>query len=439
MKKRSLKTANRFIAFIKVFVIVAIASKPSSVLAQGLVFKDPLLISGTDKSDGAVYRFSNVADKVDALLTISGRSSSKVKLSNIDLTNTGWDKAFQPQISYNTNGDASGSSDWWMDFDISFVTSNAAVPVVVSNFNVTAIDIDGDGKHLREYVALKGLKSYTVENRSALSISDLLELVTGLLTPTGKKFDGSLTDYANIDTNATKVMVTATYQNKSQFRIRAGGTSTSSSVSANRMYSFWFKSFSYQAPVQGSLPITLSAFTAKKAGSSVALNWSTEMEKNVSHYVVERSTNGTDFADAGLIFTAESNSSVHKEYSFNDDVKNVSAGLLYYRLRIVDLDGRYEQSAIRIIRTDEEKERTKILVYPNPVVSNVLITLPAVWQDKQVSVQVINTNGLVVKNLTDARAGQTENMNVAGLPPGLYIVKVTSGKETTVQQLVKMK
>jgi len=435
MKKRSLKTANRFIAFIKVLVIVAVASNPSPVLAQGLVFKDPVLVSGTDKSDGATYRFPNVADKVDALLTISGRSSSKVKLSNIDLTNTGWDKAFQPQISYNGDGPA----DWWMDFDISFVSTNTTLPVVVSNFNVTALDIDGDGKRLREYVALKGLKSYTVENRSALSISDLLELVTGLLTPTGKRFDGSLTEYSGIDTSATKVMVTATYQNKSQFRVRAGGTSSSGSISADRMYSFWFKSFSYQAPVQSSLPITLSAFTAQKSGNSVVLNWSTEMEKNVSHYIIERSTNGSDFVDAGLIFSTESNSSVHKEYSFNDDVKSMSASLLYYRLKIVDLDGKYEQSAIRTIRTAEEKERTKILVYPNPAVSDVLITLPATWQNKQVIVQVVNTNGLVVKNITDARAGQTENVNVAGLPPGIYIVKVISGKETAVQQLIKMR
>jgi hypothetical protein len=191
--------------------------------------------------------------------------------------------------------------------------------------------------------------------------------------------------------------------------------------------------------VQGSLPITLSAFTAKKAGNGVMLNWSTEMEKNVSHYIVERSTNGSDFVDAGLLFSAESNSSVHKEYSFNDDVKNISASLLYYRLKIVDLDGKYEQSAIRTIRTAQEKERTKILVYPNPAVSDVLITLPGTWQDKQVIVQIVNTNGLVVKNITDARAGQTENVNVAGLPPGIYIVKVTSGKETAVQQLVKMR
>jgi len=434
MKKRSLKTANRFIAFIKVLVIVAVASKPSSVLAQGLIFKDPVLVSGTDKSDGATYRFPNVADKVDALLTISGRSSSKVKLSNIDLTNTGWDKAFQPQISYNGDGPA----DWWMDFDIAFVSSTTTVPVVVSNFNVTALDIDGDGKRLREYVALKGLKSYTVENRSALSISDLLELVTGLLTPTGKRFDGSLTEYSGIDTNATKVMVTATYQNKSQFRVRAGGTSSSGSISADRMYSFWFKSFNYQAPVQSTLPVKLSAFNARLNDTKVALTWSTSMEKNVSHFVIQRSLNGSDYSDIGMLFT-NGDSDANRDYAFNDDVKNMSKQVIYYRLKMVDLDARYEFSPVRVIRIGAKSEAPAVLAFPNPVTDNLRITFPSAWQNNKITIDLVNTNGQVIKRITNNNAGQTEMLDVRDLTVGLYMVRVSNGSETAIQRIVKSK
>src|SRR5947209_8930930 len=63
-----------------------------------LVFQNPVLVSGTDGQDGAVYRFSNVATGIDATVTIAGRSSSAVILDNIDVTSTGWNKAFQPQL-----------------------------------------------------------------------------------------------------------------------------------------------------------------------------------------------------------------------------------------------------------------------------------------------------------------------------------------------------
>src|ERR1700733_2561350 len=95
-------------------------------IAQGLIphlsFRNPVLVSGTDKADGAVYRFSNVTTGVDALLKINGRSSTNVELNDIDITSTGYDSAFQPLINY-TNGNSVKSgvtTDWYMEFQISF-------------------------------------------------------------------------------------------------------------------------------------------------------------------------------------------------------------------------------------------------------------------------------------------------------------------------------
>lgn len=122
----------------------------------------------------------------------------------------------------------------------------------------------------------------------------------------------------------------------------------SNNIEADRMYSFWFKSFSCQVPVQSTLPVTLSSFTAKKINSAVVLNWSTEVERNTSHFVIERSTNGPDFTDAGIIFT-DGNADTHREYRFTDDFKSTTSTILYYRLKIVDLNGTYKQSAVRII------------------------------------------------------------------------------------------
>ena len=64
--------------------------------SQDFTFKSPSLDSGSAGKDGAVYRFANVASNVDALVTINARSSVLVSLDSIDVTSTGYDKAFQP-------------------------------------------------------------------------------------------------------------------------------------------------------------------------------------------------------------------------------------------------------------------------------------------------------------------------------------------------------
>jgi hypothetical protein len=440
MYKLYLKCVQKVFSFcmkpVLLLLIISEATLPSATKAQGLVFTNSVLESGNAGADGAVYRFPQVTANVDALITIMGRSSSKVKLTSLDLTGSGWNKAFQPQVAYKTS--VAGQNDWWMEFEIAFVTANTKVPVAISTMDLTAIDVDGDGDDVNEWVSLYNLKSYTIERRTLLQTADILENILNILTPSGKKFTGPVTNYNNIDTNATRVMVTAKYENKTKFRIRTGGHSTAQSINADRMYSFWFKSFSYQAPVENPLPITLSSFTATKTDVRVLLNWSTDMEKNVSHFVIEKSNNGKDFSDAGLVFT-EGNFNTRREYSFTDDLKNAGGSILYYRLKMVDMDGKFTQSVIRIIRLAEDKARVNMLVYPNPVVNDVRITLPLSWQNKPVVIDVLNANGQAVKHVTSSRTGQTETINVSNLPGGLYWIKASNGKETATQQLVKVK
>lgn len=417
-------------------IIVLTASVASQ--AQGLEFKDASLVQGRDGQDGAVYKFPNVAPNVNGFIKIAGRSSSDVKLTSIDLTSTGFNKAFQPHIAYKKKNAGKSERDWWLEFEISFHSAADSSPVVISSLDLTALDIDGDDD-LNEWVALYGFQTYTTEQRTSLTVEDLLESILSTLTLTGKKFSGPNKDYSGIDTSATRLMTTAKYTNKNKMRVRAGGHSDEKDIDTERMYSFWARSFTYQAPVNSSLPVVLSAFTAKKNGSQALLNWTTDVEENVSHFVVEKSLNGREFSEAGVLFT-EGNSTLRREYSFKDDLKAITGGLVYYRLRIVDLDGKYDYSATRIIKMDADNAGAKsITVYPNPVVSELRITMTSTWQDKAVSIQLLNANGQSVKRISNTIAGQTATINVSDLAPGLYLVQVSDGREMAVQRFIKAK
>lgn len=415
-----------------VTVLALVLIQTSASAQQELVFQSSSLKSGTAGSVGAVYKFPSVNSTQDALVTISDRSSSSVTLSSIDLTSTGFTKAFQPQIAYN-NGNVSGAQTWWMEFTITFVDHNTSNPSVINTFNVTALDIDGDGSKLREYDAFYSPASYVLENNSALTVSNLVVSSQTV----GKTFTGALITYNGIDTTQTSVMTTLTYNNVNSIKVRFGGTTTGSVTGANRMYSIWFKNFTYSAPLK-TLPVKLVSFDATLNNKNkVDLKWTTATEENVSHFVVERSTDGVNFSDAGLVF-AVGNSTQKINYSLTDDISNVNATVIYYRLCSVDNDGKFTYSEVRIIRiTKDANSNVAIITYPNPVSNELHITVPANWQNKQISFELFNANGQLMKRTDNSSSSQTETINVNDLSRGLYIVRVSCNGETAQQKIIK--
>ncbi len=399
--------------------------------SQELIFKDPDLESGSDGQNGAVYRFANVRSGVDALVEIKGRSNNVV-LESIDVDDQGWSKAFQPKLG--RTGNLIGIVDWWMEFEIRFVKPATNQEVNVTQFNITAIDIDGDGLTIKEYIEFYRTKSCAIEN-----ITQLVSTYLGSHNNNTEKdyrLTGPLLNFLNIDTAGTNVMATATYANKSKFTIRLGGQQLGlgTSNAGMRFNSLWFRSFTYTAP--RTLPVKLTSFDAALVNKKVALTWSTSQEKNASHFVIERSTDGVDFTDAGIIFT-DGNSEISRSYSFKDPGSTYSKGVLYYRLRIVDLDGQYEYSAIRIVKLGQSDGKLELQAFPNPVVKEVRITIPESWQGRQVVYEVYTQDGQLLKRFLTKSASQTEVINMEFFVPGTYIVKALNDKEMASQRIIK--
>ena len=178
-------------AGVAVLLLVAAFSSANAQTTQELVFDNPVLQSGTDGADGAIYRFPSVAPGTDALVKINGRSSAMVRLVTIDLTNTGFVKSFQPQVTYGSNNTSpAGNTEWWMEFQVSFVKTATNTAATVAAFNVTALDIDGNNDKISEYQSYYGLKSFTLENPTLLTTTLLQETIAGKLTDVGERFNG---------------------------------------------------------------------------------------------------------------------------------------------------------------------------------------------------------------------------------------------------------
>lgn len=413
-------------------LLLAFSSSVQSQTIPELIFKNPTLLSavGTAGNDGAQYLFKSVGPNLDAVVTIISRSSSQVVLGSIDTVGAGlgYDKSFQPVIGI--PGTAPANTNWWMKFNITFFEGGSTINKARMNqFNVTGLDIDGDASALYEWAQMDRVEKIDSAAVNSLSFS--------MISAHGQEWDyrvtGVVANSPGIDTTALNVMATYTYKNKDNFDFTIGAQTTSNTTTAGmRLNSLWFKQFSWS-----NLPLKMVSFAAVLSNNKADLTWKTVAESNVSHFVVEKSFDGKEFNQAGVVF-ARGNETDITVYTFTDILDTDKAGVVYYRIRSVDIDGKFDLSGIRIIHFgNQSKSFVAILTYPNPATNEIRVTIPANWQKMKMSYEIFSLNGQSVLRKEATSSSQTEVLNIANIQPGVYVVRVTGGGETAQQKIIK--
>lgn len=179
----------------------------------------------------------------------------------------------------------------------------------------------------------------------------------------------------------------------------------------------------------GPLPVRLRSFDAVKQSNAALLSWSTVQESNSSHFDVEHSADGVNFIVIGAV-QAVGNTSVKSDYTFIDH--NPITGNNYYRLKMVDKDGNYASSDIRLVNFSI-KNIPAITVYPNPVINEVHITN---LRETNL-IQILSMDGKLVKNV---QANQSAiNIDMSNIAKGVYTIRVTNKftNEVTCLKLLK--
>jgi len=94
-------------------------------------------------------------------------------------------------------------------------------------------------------------------------------------------------------------------------------------------------------------PLSLTDFNAQLRSSEVVLNWTTQNEVNVSRFHIQRSITGRDFATIASVNATGATG--QQQYGFTD-ANYGKAGVLYYRLEMVDKDGKISYSKILSVK-----------------------------------------------------------------------------------------
>ncbi|NWF49184.1 MAG: T9SS type A sorting domain-containing protein [Ignavibacteriaceae bacterium] len=170
------------------------------------------------------------------------------------------------------------------------------------------------------------------------------------------------------------------------------------------------------------IPVELTSFTATADKNKVTLSWSTATEVNNLGFAVERLTDA-GFVQIGFIEGYITTTEKH-DYSFVD--AGLMPGTYTYRLRQVDLDGKFEYSdqvqATIISPSVFSLEQN----YPNPFNPSTKITF-GLAVDSKVNLKVFNILGELVRELVNASmpAGVHEvTFDALNLNSGVYIYKL---------------
>jgi hypothetical protein len=164
------------------------------------------------------------------------------------------------------------------------------------------------------------------------------------------------------------------------------------------------------------LPVELLNFNATLTNNTVKLQWQTASEQNNDYFTVQRSKNGTQWAEVAILNGAGNTSSISNYISTD---KNPLSDISYYRLKQTDFDGTSTFSDIKSI-TNQQKRA--LYIYPNPTQG--LIQIKAVSNELN-ELKVFSASGKDITQKLQFIINKTESitLDLSNLPAGLYYIK----------------
>lgn len=182
------------------------------------------------------------------------------------------------------------------------------------------------------------------------------------------------------------------------------------------------------------LPLRLIAFNAAQHPAGVLLNWKTQMEENVSHFEIEKSVTGSGFEKLGTV-KASGGLQTTQNYSLVDP--KIPAVTTYYRLKMVDLDGKYTISNTIVVKA-ANTTGVSVDVYPNPVTSSATVYVKSDITGTA-TLRVMNMQGatLMMQNAGVSRGENAISLNkLPSLSAGVYSLQVSVNGNTYVTKMM---
>jgi hypothetical protein len=151
------------------------------------------------------------------------------------------------------------------------------------------------------------------------------------------------------------------------------------------------------------LPVYILQFNAQKQANAVVLKWKVYSTGEGGQFVIERSTDGSNFQTIGTLPIPATQGT----YSFDYSDLSYSSGKNYYRLKVMENNAPPKYSAI--VSIDANAFYT---AYPTITTSQLYVKIP-----QATAISIYSINGMLVKKVN---LSSSQNVDVSGLSRGTY-------------------
>ena len=172
------------------------------------------------------------------------------------------------------------------------------------------------------------------------------------------------------------------------------------------------------------VPVSFGSIHVINGHSYNNITWNTYSEAQTNIFKLERSVNGTDFYSIGEI-PASGFSSTIRSYFLRD--MNPANGINYYRVKMIETDGRFQYSSI--VQTTNRPQNNWYIVN-NPGSKNIQV----LGIEKGDEINIFDPLGARVFNGKASR--NYFNIPTTGIANGIYFIKIVNDKGPDIRQVI---
>jgi hypothetical protein len=290
--------------------------------------------------------------------------------------------------------------------------SHEVINSTYANFNAT----------VGEYINENGKGYYAVTSGKSIAAQNLVQL-----SRTGNVGDATVTMQNVSSINFSKTAYT-TNSGYADMAIKRNADNTTT------LYVVTSQNYMGAVKTNAPLPVSLTSFDASLVKGQSTLTWGTAAETNNKGFEIYRATDGADFKKIDFVAAKSQNGNAATALSYTYVDKNAKAGVNFYKLKQLDLDGKSE-TFDKVVVVDVKLSAANLTVFPNPATSYVNVSL---GNDdyKNVSYDFFDLTGKKV--LSEAAKASQQEVSVAALPAGVYYLKITkNGAEIKTAKIIK--
>lgn len=188
--------------------------------------------------------------------------------------------------------------------------------------------------------------------------------------------------------------------------------------------------------IGSSFPVEWLEIEVEQIQRDALLQWTTVSEYQTATFDIERSVDGILFTHVGSL-AASGNSQSLRSYQYLDkDIISIGANRVFYRLKQVDVDGRFTYSKVLTLQIEQDELGLLIHGYPNPFEDELQIEYIAHLQG-QLDLRIRTSLGQEFYHKQLSAVEGTLLINTHSWSSGLYFISLEGEHKKIMYKVVK--